>query len=163
MNESDRQVARFVDGEMSRDEGVAFDAALRADPALRAAVEDVRRLRQWFAPGRCEAEPTASPEFHQRLLAAVATTAAEQVSVRPGQDDAAASVEASVERIARRVIAAAAAIIVAVTLAFAAWFGRAPGDGRLEAAPDDVQHAMSELDARIRDAAARDTPLWDGR
>ena len=142
MNERERSIARFVDGEMARDELVAFEARLRDDAPLRDDVAEARKLRALFAPERGAApmvrDPRASTAFRARVLAAAATAAE-----APRRND--------VEHLARQVIAVAAAVLVAVVIAAFGLLNRADS-GRLEASPAEMQRTLEKLDAKIRGA-----------
>lgn len=149
MNERERSIARFVDGEMARDELVAFEARHRDDAALRDDVARARELRALFAPERGAArmvrDPQASVAFRNRVLAAAATAAE-----APRQND--------VEHLARQVVIVAAAVLVAVAVAAFGLLNRVDS-GRLEASPAEMQRTLDQLDAKIRGAE----PVPEGR
>lgn len=147
MNEVERQVARYVDGDMDRDEQVAFEACVRdpGRPELQALVEEAKGLSGWFAPGRAEDGPIPPAGFRGRVLDAVRAL--------PPADAA----SAAIERVARRMVYAAAAIVAAAVLTAVTLLGRPAGDGRLEASPRDVERAIELLDERIRAGSAADT------
>lgn len=138
MNELERSVSRFVDGEMGRDEQVAFEARLRDDEALRQKVADLRGLRDLFGPERAAAGPRPPADFRARVLAAAATD---------GEREAAARVD-EVEQWAKHVVWAAAILIAAVTV-LAVGVLRRVDSGRLEASEDEVRRTIDALDAKI--------------
>jgi anti-sigma-K factor RskA len=139
MKESDRDIGRYVDGEMRRDEQIAFEARMRDDATMRRAVEELRGLRSLLAAGRSDSGVRPTGEFRGRVLAAVATAKDERHAA-----------DGAIESVARRVVYAAAVVLVAAVLAAVATRGRSSGSGRLEASPAEVQRTMADLDARIR-------------
>ena len=154
MNEMDREVARYVDGEMSGGEAAEFEARVRAEPALRRAVDEVRELSARFAAGRGEPAIAPSAAFRDRVLSEV---------FAPPRAAAIDAVPADVRTFALRIVCAAAVLLIAAVLAAVVASGRNAGTGRLEASPADVQRAMAELDARIESAVGvRSAPTVDG-
>jgi anti-sigma factor RsiW len=149
MNDTDRQVSRYVDGEMGRDEAAAFEARLRDAGDLRQQVDGIRALRDLFEPERRAARAESLRPYRpsSRLRARVlAGTVRGPAPVR--EDEAVVVARAW----GQRVLYAAAALVF-VALAGAAWTLGSVGTGRLEASPAELQRTLDELDARIRAGA----------
>lgn len=142
MKELDREVARYVDGEMSRDEAAAFEARVGSDPAVRRAMDELQGLGAWFVPGRAAPAPAPSKQFRQRVLAEAFAPPSMVGDVETTQ----------VRSFGLRLVCAAAIMVIAAVLVAVVASGRNAGTGRLEASPADVQRAMAELDARIEAA-----------
>jgi anti-sigma factor RsiW len=149
MNDTDRQVSRYVDGEMGRDEAAAFEARLRDARDLREQVDAARGLRELFEPERRAARSASmrphvpSARLRERVFA---ETVRGPALVR--EDEA-----VEVARIwGQRVLFAAAALVL-VALAGAAWTLGSVGTGQLEASPAELQRTLDEIDARVRAGA----------
>ncbi|MGA0058951.1 MAG: hypothetical protein ACO3RU_05115 [Planctomycetota bacterium] len=149
MNDTDRQVSRYVDGEMGRDEAAAFEARLRDARDLREQVDAARGLRELFEPERRAARSASmrphvpSARLRERVFA---ETVRGPALFR--EDEA-----VEVARIwGQRVLFAAAALVL-VALAGAAWTLGSVGTGELEASPAELQRTLDEIDARVRAGA----------
>lgn len=149
MNDTDRQVSRYVDGEMGRDEAAAFEARLRDARDLREQVDAARGFRELFEPERRTARSASmrphvpSARLRERVFA---ETVRGPALVR--EDEA-----VEVARIwGQRVLFAAAALVL-VALAGAAWTLGSVGTGQLEASPAELQRTLDEIDARVRAGA----------
>ncbi|MEY2982455.1 MAG: hypothetical protein ACO4CT_01310 [Planctomycetota bacterium] len=149
MNDTDRQVSRYVDGEMGRDEAAAFEARLRDARDLREQVDAARGFRELFEPERRAARSASmrphvpSARLRERVFA---ETVRGPALVR--EDEA-----VEVARIwGQRVLFAAAALVL-VALAGAAWTLGSVGTGQLEASPAELQRTLDEIDARVRAGA----------
>jgi hypothetical protein len=149
MNDTDRQVSRYVDGEMGRDEVAAFEARLRDAAGLREQVEATRGLRGLFEPERrgARAESLRPYEPSSRLRSRVFSETVRGPA--PVREDEAVVVARTW---GQRVLYAAAALVL-TALAGAAWSLGTVGTGELEASPAELQQTLDELDARIRAGA----------
>jgi anti-sigma factor RsiW len=131
---------RYVDGAL---EGPALDALrarLASEPALRAGLQHRNELRRTV---RASAEVAFSPRagFADRVLAA---------SRRLPEPEQEAGVE--MVRLCKRILLVAAAVFAAAML----WQGAmtfSGGSSSLQAAPDEAQRIVDDLDARIRERA----------
>jgi anti-sigma factor RsiW len=131
---------RYVDGAL---EGPALDALrarLAAEPALRAGLQQRNELRRTV---RASADVAFSPRagFADRVLAA---------SRRLPEPEQEAGVE--MVRLCKRILWVAAAVFAAAML----WQGAmtfSGGSSSLQAAPDEAQRIVDDLDARIRERA----------
>lgn len=129
-------VDRYLDGALSPDEMVAVKRRFEADPGLRAMLRDRQALRRGFAAGR--GDVVAAPSG----FAAQVVAAARRLPVVDIEVAAAATV------LCRRVMFAAAALLLAALLWQSGLFA-GNGDGTLQAAPDEAQQVIDELDAAI--------------
>lgn len=132
---------RFLDGELSDEQRAALQQRLLAEPALRSGLEERTRLRSAFA---ADAGPGFRPRsgFADRVLAA-----SRRLPVESSGEG-----EAAVVQFCRRILLVAAAVFAAAMLWQSGMFGSG-GEGSLQAAPDEAQRIVDELDARIRDRA----------
>lgn len=144
--------ARYVDGQLSAEARVDFEARLLREPALARAVQATRELRAPFAIVRDDAPPRLPPDFAARVVVASRRlpTAAER-----GVDTA----DTGTFALARRLLIAAALILGLGLLMFAGLLRHADS-GRLEAAPVQ-QKKLDDLDAKIR-ATLRPTDAGTG-
>jgi hypothetical protein len=134
----ERLLDRFLDGTLSPGEVASCQRRLEGEPLLRAALRDRTRLRRGFAAGRGTAF-AAPAGFAARVVAAARR-------LPPAADD---PESADVVRFCRRVLLAAA-IVVAATLLWHSGLFASPGDGTLQAAPDEIDRVIDALDAKIR-------------
>lgn len=146
MNDTDRQAARYVDGEMDRGEAAAFEARLRDRVDLRERVDAMRGMRALFEPERRAARAESlrpyepSPNLRAKVLSKTVRGPA------PVREDEALVVA---RQFGQRVLYAAAAVVLAV-LAGAAWTLGSATTGQLDASPAELRQTIDELDARIR-------------
>ncbi|MEZ5964644.1 MAG: hypothetical protein R3F56_12415 [Planctomycetota bacterium] len=140
-------IARYVDAEMSSAEQVAFEARLRAEPALAEALAEASALRAVFAVARTEEPPVPCGVMRARVLARLQRGAGTEV---------ASSMDGRVERVARWCVLAAAAVFVAALL-FVTGVLRLPDSGQLQA--DSGAELIRALDAQIQAAENVRRPL----
>ncbi len=132
---------RLLDGELSPEATATLEARLLAEPALRAGLERERGLRAGFVAGRPTAM-AAPAGFAAGVMAAVRRQpsrrelVAEQAAVDLGQ-------------MCRRILIAAA-ILIAVGLAWHSGLFAGRAHDQLQAAPDEIRHEMERLDALIQ-------------
>ena len=149
MNDTDRQVSRYVDGEMGRDEAAAFEARLRDRADLRERIDEVRGMRGLFEPERraARAESLRPYEPSAGLRAKVfAQTVRGPAPVREDEGLVVA------RQVGQRVLYAAAAVVLAVLAGAALTLGNAT-TGELDASPAELRQTIDELDARISASA----------
>ena len=151
VDEQDLLVQRYLDGVLDAGTRAGFEARLGRDPSLRAIVDGFSSVRRAFRVTAAETPPRPSAGFQSRVLARAAIT----TEVSSPQVDA-----ADVLRWARRALIAAMVIAVLSLLVLSGAMHRAD-DGRLQASEADVQKAMTDLDARMREAAT--APHAEGR
>jgi hypothetical protein len=137
--DDERRLDRFLDGALSAAEAAGLRRRLDGEPLLAAALQERMRLRRGFAAGR-EAVFVPPAGFAARVVAAA--------RLLP-PDRAAADVVA----LCRRVLLAAAVVLGAALLWRSGLFA-SPGDGTLQAAPDEVDRVIDLLDARSRTGEA---------
>lgn len=134
---------RFLDGELAPEARAALQQRLLAEPALRDGLAERTQLRTAF-----RAEADAGPGFRPRAgFADRVLQASRRLPVETGTDG-----EASIVRLCRRILLVAAAVFAAAMLWQSGLFGTG-GEGSLQAAPDEAQRIVDDLDARIRDRA----------
>lgn len=140
-NDNDRvAVNRYVDAEMSAPQRTAFEARLRAEPALAELLAEAEALRAVFAVARAEPAPMRRAGMSARVLARLQAGAPEE-----GRGD----LERQIQRVARACVLAAAAVLLVATL-FAAGILRLPDSGQLQA--DSGSELIRALDAKIQAA-----------
>lgn len=154
LSEADRILAgRFVDGELPAKERAAFEARLAEDAALQAAVDGQADLSAMFVPGPA---PQPSAGFRARVLAAARRLpdseelSASQSSGHQAPVVSLATQRAHIEAFCRRLLVAAALLILFGGLAWAGILRQADS-GQLEASRDEIQQEMERLDALIRE------------
>jgi anti-sigma factor RsiW len=128
-------IDRYLDGALASSELAAAKARLEAEPALRACLQERTRLRRGFVAGRA-ATFAAPAGFAESVVAAARRLPETGEPVEP------------TVRMCRRLLIAAAAVIVGVLLWRSGLF-REAGNGTLQAAPDAAQRVIDALDAKI--------------
>lgn len=149
MNDMDRQVSRYVDGEMGRDEAAAFEARLRDRPDVRERIDAMRSMRGLFEPERRAARAESLRPYEPSVGLRAKVLARTVRGPAPLREDEALIVA---RQAGQRVLYAAAAVVLAV-LAGAAWTLGNATTGELDASPAELQRTIDELDARIRAGA----------
>lgn len=128
-------IDRYLDGALRADELTAARIRLEAEPALRIGLQERMQLRRGFEAGR-GAVYGAPDGFAAGVVAAARRL--------PIAEDA---VE-TVSRLCRRIVFAAAAIVLAAVLWQSGLFHER-GNGTLQAAPDEAARIIDALDAKI--------------
>ena len=144
LSRDDRQLQRYLDGELAGEERAAFSARLLADADLRERFERAQGLRQPFAKLRAEAPAGAPADFTASVLAEVRRLP--DRALLEQQD-----VTSATMRLCRRMLLAAA-VLCAIGIAWHAGLLDRGASATVEAAPDDVQREMERLDELILDA-----------
>lgn len=135
---------RYLDGELSPEQRAICAARLAAEPALRAGLEERTQLRRAFrADGGGGGRFVPRPGFADRVLAAT-----HRLPVEVAADSA-----SNVVKLCQRILLVAAAVFAAAMLWQSGMFTDG-GDSSLQAAPDEVQQIVDDLDAKIRERAA---------
>lgn len=132
--DDERLLDRFLDDALSAEALSACRRRLEQEPQLRAALQQRQSLRQGFraARGQTFAAPAS---FAGNVVAA-----ARRLPVDRSEDP-------DLMVLCRRLLVAAAAILVVAALWSSGLF-RSGGSGDLQAAPDEVQRLIQELDAK---------------
>lgn len=134
---------RFLDGELAPEARAALQQRLLAEPSLRDGLSERTQLRAGF-----RADLDSGPGFRPRPgFADRVLQASHRLPVETGTDG-----EVSIVRFCRRILLVAAAVFAAAMLWQSGLFGTG-GEGSLQAAPDEAQRIVDDLDARIRDRA----------
>jgi anti-sigma factor RsiW len=145
--EVERLAARFVDGELDAAEAARVEASLVRDPALGAEVERLRALRAALATDRDPGMPAPSAGFADRVLG--------EVRRLPRGERGPAGEAAEIDWLvpwARRIVAAAALVVLSAFALWAASVRVEQGSDEVQAAPDDVRATaefIERLDAEI--------------
>ncbi|MGC6489276.1 MAG: hypothetical protein ACON4Z_16640 [Planctomycetota bacterium] len=138
LSHDERMIQRYVDGELSESDAAAFAARLLREPSLREQVAVLESLSGHMAPA---AAPRAPAGFTADVLTAVRRL--------PERDQLAQDeVAAGAVRLCARVLVAAA-VVLALGLAWHAGLMDAGGADTLEAAPAAVEQELERLDQLI--------------
>jgi anti-sigma factor RsiW len=133
---------RYLDGELSPAQATSCNARLAAEPALRAGLQARADLRRPFRVGVGDGF-VPRPGFAGRVLAS-----ARRLPVDAGGEAAAGAVH-----LCKRILLIAAAVFAAAMLWQSGVF-TGGADPSLQAAPDEAQRIVDDLDARVRERAA---------
>ncbi len=139
--------ARYVDGEMSADEGHSFQKRLAREPGLQASVHKVEEVRAWFRRSRHQPLIPPNPLFTGSVIAA-----ARRLPTRDellAQDIQEHDYESELVTYARR-ISLAAAVVFGLCLLLFGTLQVQPDAAQLVASPDRVRLEMERLDRAIR-------------
>lgn len=135
-------VDRFLDGELAGEALAAARLRLEREPLLREALQQRRQMRVGFAAGR-EAVFAAPKGFTDGVLAAAR---------RLPTGEAVAEVAST---FCRRVLWLAAAVVLGAVV-WQSGLVRGCRTESLQAAPDEIQRVIDDLDAKVRMQAAQD-------
>lgn len=132
--DDERLLDRYLDDALPAEALGECRRRLEQEPQLRAALQARQHLRRGFQVARSQtfAVPTG--------FAASVVTAARRLPVDRSED-------LDLVTVCRRLLVAAAAILV-VALLWSSGLFRAADSGDLQAAPDEVQRLIQELDAK---------------
>jgi anti-sigma factor RsiW len=140
------EASRYVDGQLTKAECLAFELRMQRDPQLLLAVEAVRALRVPFAAAAAVPPPPAPAGFSKRVLQAVRRL---PVADETGPGATLEPSEVGVVQLVRRSLLAAALIFGLGLLMFAGLLRRADSS-RLEAAPGTHKKLLDDLDQKIK-------------
>jgi anti-sigma factor RsiW len=131
-----RLASRYLDGELGAAARAAFAARLPHEPLLRAAVDELAELRATLRAGD---EPPGAPRgFAQAVL--------DRVQRLPSPVQLQAE-ELEVVRVAHWLVLAAG-LILGASLLIVSGLLRPLGDGRLEAAKEELKQIVEQINAR---------------
>ena len=151
LNESQRAVQRFVDGEMSPAEAAEFESRVAGDPTLAEMLREGQELRGLFAAGRAELSPSPDIEFKSRVIREIARLPSYANWEKERQ-----LAERRQLAIWGQAIAAAAVILLALgAMVYTGLLGLADS-GRLQASPAEIENTMRLLDEEISRRADRE-------
>lgn len=142
LSNSDQELQRYVDGELSESEAAAFAARMLSDSELRQRVEALEQVQFGFAAAAASGPAKAPAGFTANVMAEVRRQPSrEQLQ----QNDIA---EATV-RLCRRLLIAAA-MLLGLGLGWQSGLFQGNGSGEIEAAtPAEVEAEMQRLDDLI--------------
>ncbi|HEB52766.1 MAG TPA: hypothetical protein ENI87_05885 [bacterium] len=141
LSHDDRQMQRYLDGELSDGEAAAFAARMLADGRLRERVEALERVRGGFAAAAEREVARAPAGFTAGVLAEVRRLPArEELQQRELFDGAV--------RLCRRVLLAAA-LLIGLGLAWHLGLLDRNRAGSVKASSGEVEREMERLDQRI--------------